>query len=117
MNHVPTTHRVKSLEEPMSSAPTPQKGSTRTFSTPAPSATKVCLAGSFNDWDAEVTPMQRNEYGTWSVTLQLAPGRYEYRFVVDGVWRSEVACEGPHGDCPHCVPNAFGTRNCVVNVF
>ena len=100
----------------MSSVPKTQKHRARTFTTPAPDAKKVCLAGSFNGWDPGATPMRRNEYGVWVVTLQLAPGRYEYRFVVDGEWRSEVACEGPHGDCPHCVPNDFGTRNCVVHV-
>ena len=101
----------------MSPTPKTQKRPSRTFTTRAPDATKVCLAGSFNRWDPEATLMQRNEHGVWSVTLPLDPGRYEYKFVIDGKWRCEEACEGPHGDCPHCVPNEFGTRNCVVNVF
>lgn len=101
----------------MSPAPKTQKRSSHTFTTRAPNAKTVCLAGSFNKWNPETTLMRRNEHGVWSVELQLEPGHYEYRFVVDGTWRSEEACEGPHGDCPHCVPNEFGSRNCVVNVF
>lgn len=100
----------------MSPTPKTQKRPPRTFTTRAPDAKEVRLAGSFNGWDPAATPMRKNEFGVWSVAVPLAIGRYEYRFVVDGVWRSEEACEGPHGNCPHCVPNEFGTRNCVVNV-
>ena len=100
----------------MSPALKSQKRPSHTFATRAPDAKKVYVAGSFNCWDPEVTLMQRNQHGVWSVTLQLEPGRYEYRYVIDGIWRSEESCEGPHGDCPHCVPNDFGTRNCVFEV-
>ena len=86
------------------------------FATRAPDAKKVCLAGSFNGWSADATPMQVNEYGVWSVELRLAPGRYEYKYVVDGEWRGEEACEESHKNCPHCVPNSFGTTNCVFEV-
>lgn len=51
----------------------------------APEAQAVALAGDFNGWDARRTPLARAGSGLWSVALRLAPGRYTYTFVVDGV--------------------------------
>jgi 5'-AMP-activated protein kinase regulatory beta subunit len=52
--------------------------------------------------------------GSWRVELELAPGRYEYKFIVDGAW----CCEPGHADadCADCVPNACGTMNRVIEV-
>jgi Carbohydrate-binding module 48 (Isoamylase N-terminal domain) len=51
----------------------------------APHAANVALVGDFNDWDAKATPMTRTPTGgTWSVALQLRPGRHVYAFVVNG---------------------------------
>jgi len=49
-----------------------------------PSAGSVYLAGEMNNWSPTATPMQRDVAGQWSVTLNLAPGQYLYKFVVDG---------------------------------
>ena len=49
-----------------------------------PTATSVALAGDFNRWDASATSLSRLADGTWSRTLRLAPGRYEYAYLVDG---------------------------------
>ena len=40
--------------------------------------------------------------GKWVKQLSLTPGRYEYRFVVDGDWVSDPNAEqtpNPHGGC------------------
>jgi hypothetical protein len=34
----------------------------------------------------KVIPMKRNGHGHWETTVDLAPGRYEYKFVRDGEW-------------------------------
>lgn len=47
-------------------------------------ASQVSIAGSFNDWRPSVTPMISMGPGWWVKGLVLPPGRYEYRFVVDG---------------------------------
>ena len=47
-------------------------------------AQDVLLAGSFDGWDPQATPMQPRGEGTWRAELELAPGLYEYKFVVDG---------------------------------
>jgi hypothetical protein len=48
-------------------------------------AHSVSLVGDFNDWSASATPLQQSgSKGAWTTTLALAPGRYEYAFLVDG---------------------------------
>jgi 1,4-alpha-glucan branching enzyme len=51
-----------------------------------PDAERVALCGDFNRWAAEATPMKRRDDGSWEVTVALAPGRHEYKFLVDGQW-------------------------------
>ncbi|HKI69848.1 MAG TPA: glycogen-binding domain-containing protein, partial [Verrucomicrobiae bacterium] len=51
-----------------------------------PSAQTAFVAGSFNDWVPEKTPMTSTGNGRWVSELAVAPGRYEYLFVVDGSW-------------------------------
>lgn len=47
--------------------------------------TSVNLAGTFNGWNKESTPMNRGADGkTWTIIVDLAPGRIEYKFVVNG---------------------------------
>ena len=52
------------------------------FSLSAPHAREVFIIGDFNEWKRE--PMKRKARGPWSITEKLAPGSYEYMFVVDG---------------------------------
>lgn len=58
---------------------------TTIFSLAAPRASSVALAGSFNQWDPSRHPLSGpDRNGTWTVTVPLAPGRYEYLFVING---------------------------------
>lgn len=45
----------------------------------------VSLAGSFNDWSQWHHIMRRQD-GAWVCQLDLEPGIYQYKFVVDGIW-------------------------------
>jgi 1,4-alpha-glucan branching enzyme len=74
-----------------------------------PSAQSVCIAGTFNDWHPQVTDMINVGGDRWAKALSLKPGRYEYRFVVDGRWEDDPAAS-------ETVENPFGTRNAVLNV-
>ena len=47
-----------------------------------PNAKTVALAGTFNDWNTQSTPMIQKG-ADWSVSINLAPGTYRYKFVVD----------------------------------
>jgi hypothetical protein len=69
----------------------------------APDARRVAVAGDFNRWDAESTPLVRDERSRrWSVTLALHDGEHRYAFVVDGTrWvpdpRAERSARGEDG--------------------
>ncbi len=85
-------------------------GKTKTKKVPfefvAQDAQKVFLAGNFNNWDTLASPMKKDKKGIWKTTVSLTPGRYEYRFLKDGSWENDPACFD-------CVPNEFGSQNCV----
>jgi 1,4-alpha-glucan branching enzyme len=50
----------------------------------AGNAQKVAIAGDFNDWKSERTPMKALKNGDFTIALQLDKGReYQYRFVLD----------------------------------
>lgn len=72
-------------------------------------AKQVALCGDFNGWVAHKTPLKRGADGNWETTLALAPGRYEYKFVVDGQWIPDPQARAQ-------VWNAHGTLNSVVEV-
>lgn len=67
------------------------------------------LVGDFNGWDPTAHPMQRNDDGSWSLTLELEPAAvYQYRYCTgDGVWHNDPAADG-------YVANPFGSENSVV---
>ena len=74
-----------------------------------PDAHEVFIAGSFNEWRTCDTPMIRLNGGGWSAQLNLEPGRYEYRFIVDGEWADDPAAT-------EWIPNPFGGANAVLEV-
>ena len=79
------------------------------FSFIAEAARKVYLVGDFNDWNEKSHLMKRDADGVWKKAVLLAPGRYEYKYLVDGAWREDP-------DNPNRCCNQFGTHNCVVEV-
>jgi Glycogen recognition site of AMP-activated protein kinase len=75
----------------------------------APQASSVSLVGDFNDWDPARSPMQTAQ-GVWATALSLAPGRYRYAFLVNGVeWRADPGA-------PAAKDDEFGTPSSVVTV-
>ena len=80
------------------------------FFLPVEAGTRVMLAGSFNDWEPETTVLEYDPVrGGCAVTLRLAPGEYEYKFVRGDEWISD------DGN-PNFTANDFGTLNSVVRV-
>ena len=71
------------------------------FTTLAPEAREVNVAGNFNDWRPEATPMKNTGEGKWVGRSMLRAGQYEYRFIVDGQWREDAQATqrvaNPHG--------------------
>lgn len=87
------------------------KGATKKieFKLIAPYANSVSIAGDFNNWDTNANQMKKDWKDDWAATLNLKPGRYEYKFFVDGTWQNDPSCSA-------CVPNQFGSTNCVIEV-
>jgi 1,4-alpha-glucan branching enzyme len=74
-----------------------------------PDAKEVFLVGSFNNWETRATPLVRDSLGDWAVELELPPGKYRYRLLVDGEWRD-------HPSAQQTAPNPFGAFDAVVVV-
>ena len=74
-----------------------------------PDAKNVYVAGSFNEWQPEMTPLAPLGNGRWAGKLAVKPGRHEYLFVVDGQWL-------PDPNASESVQNPFGGHNSVLIV-
>jgi len=74
-----------------------------------PQAKAVYVAGSFNEWTPEKTPLAQTGNGRWVGALEVTPGRHEYLFVVDGQWL-------PDPNARESVQNPFGGTNSVLIV-
>ncbi len=81
-----------------------------TFVLLAPDARSVALAGDFDGWDRTRMPMRRETSGLWTLVVPLAPGRYQYAFVVDG--QRFVADPA----APRALGDDFGQPTSVVTV-
>lgn len=79
------------------------------FSIAAPGAVEVGVGGSFNDWNASRHPLKKKPGGFWEKIVMLTPGRYEYKYMVDGSW-----CLDPSN--PRVCDNFFGTGNSVIEI-
>ncbi len=69
----------------------------------------VVATGDFSNWSSEGVRLERGADGRWSATLQLKPGEYQYRLIVDGQWANNPGAERRVG-------NAFGSENDVLVV-
>ena len=74
-----------------------------------PDAKSVSVAGTFNEWNPEKTPLNPLGNGRWTGGLEVKEGRYEYLFVVDGKWV-------PDPNAKETVQNPFGGKNSVLVV-
>ena len=82
------------------------------FSIKHTSADRVNVAGEFNGWSTDATPMSDEDGdGIWIAIMELEPGSYEYKFVTDG-GASWIADEGN----PESVPDPYGGKNSLVIV-
>jgi 1,4-alpha-glucan branching enzyme len=80
------------------------------FSVRAEAGKSVYLSGSFNQWDPTGKKMlDKKKEGIYTTTIKLAPGEYQYKFVIDGTW-----CADP--ECADWVQNDHGTLNSVITV-
>lgn len=69
-----------------------------TFELDAPGAHRVYLAGEMSRWDKDKLPMRRDATGRWSVTVDLGPGEWLYKFIVDGRWIADPGSDDHDAD-------------------
>jgi len=80
------------------------------FAHPAEANKHVFVAGDFNGWSATSTPLTFDEkFAMHVAVIEMPPGRYRYRLVVDGHWMAD-----PHNQ--HKQVNDYGEFNSVVVV-
>lgn len=74
-----------------------------------PDAKKVNLVGDFNAWSPVSDPMtDENGDGEWTLYYPLKPGRYAYKFVIDGdKWIADPSN-------PVSEPDGFDGKNSIV---
>ncbi len=70
----------------------------------------VCLTGDFNDWRDDSLPMKKKKDGSWSLEIELEPGR-EYQFLYHLGEKAYLNDDAPDAS----VPNPFGTgENSII---
>lgn len=60
-------------------------------------ASKVQLAASFTDWQFHALDMRRTDSG-WVLPVKLGPGKYWYKFIIDGNWTTDPNNQNQEGD-------------------
>jgi len=78
------------------------------FTLAAPQARCVQLAGDFNSWVPDGSEMEFSN-GVWKKIMALSPGRYRYRYVVDGRWLSDPLNA-------YTEPSPFGDRDSIIDL-
>jgi len=72
-------------------------------------ASSVVLVGDFNSWDQNKNEMKKSKDGAYHKILMLPPGKYEYKFLVDGQWKNDPLNKNTTKNC-------FETLNNVIEV-
>uniref|UniRef100_A0A7V3KMJ3 CBM20 domain-containing protein n=1 Tax=candidate division WOR-3 bacterium TaxID=2052148 RepID=A0A7V3KMJ3_UNCW3 len=73
------------------------------FTLREPQAKDVVVTGTFSNWNPTGIKMTKKD-NTWVAEVDLKPGTYEYKFIIDGVWKEDP-------DNPWKVPDGFGGSN------
>jgi hypothetical protein len=76
----------------------------------APGALHVGVAGDFNGWIADSTPLAPVGDGWWEARVELGPGVYEYVYIIDGKWTTPP-------EAKITVADGFGGLNGVLEVL
>ncbi len=77
---------------------------------PSVEAADVVVCGDFNGWGDEPMPLARRKDGRFSATVTLPPGRYRFRYLVDGErWENDWSAD-------EYVANDYGSDDSVVSI-
>ena len=79
------------------------------FMTKVEGAKEVVLTGEFTEWAKDRIRLHSMGDGEWNAMLELPPGEYRYRLLVDGEWRD-------HAEAAKRLPNPYGSQDCILTV-
>ena len=106
-------HQEKEIKQTLSKVPKldiEKDGKLTIFKINAPQAKKVDLGGDFNNWNYKNTSLMKDhETDIWKKEIFIKPGRYEYKFIIDGNWLID----------PNNIKktwNTFGSENSVIEI-
>lgn len=80
-----------------------------------PSAKKVYLSGSFNQWSTLIHPMISTDSG-WVCSIDLGPGKHLYKFIVDGQWISDPENKLRESDTYHGYNSIYFKTNKIFQL-
>jgi 1,4-alpha-glucan branching enzyme len=72
-------------------------------------AERVRLVADFAGWETQPIDLRQQDNGDWQLTVELPPGRYSYRFLVNDQWKDDPESKDYEF-------NSYGTLNAVVVV-
>ena len=80
------------------------------FVQPGDAKCSIVVAGDFNHWSATANPLRYSpQLGVHHAIVDIPPGRYQYRLVIDGVWQAD-----PYN--ANVQLNEYGEHNSVLVV-
>ncbi|AUC83877.1 glycoside hydrolase [Polaribacter sp. ALD11] len=82
-----------------------------TFTVSAEDASDVAVVGSFNEWNAEFTPLKKLKNGSFKGTVDLeAKTSHEFKYLIDGAYINETEADG------YAWNDFAGTENSVIEL-
>jgi 1,4-alpha-glucan branching enzyme len=94
------------IAKPAAAPSAAEKKVVANFELMAPNAKEVLVTGSFTSWSSTGIAMKKGANGLWKTSINLKPGKYEYKFIVDGQWWND-----PNNNAT--TSNSFGSLNSV----
>jgi 1,4-alpha-glucan branching enzyme len=79
------------------------------FSARAKGASEVIVTGDFTKWSQGGIRLRKGPHDEWRTVLELEPGEYQYRLLIDGTWQDDPQASKR-------VPNPYGGHNSVLRV-
>lgn len=67
----------------------------------------IFLVGDFNQWNETSHPLRRRETRDFELELEIPPGKYRFKYLVDGVWWNDP-------DAEEYAPNPWGSEDSVI---
>jgi 1,4-alpha-glucan branching enzyme len=69
----------------------------------------IFLVGDFNQWNERSHPLRRIKDRSYELELEIPPGKYRFKYLVDGVWWNDP-------DAEEYAPNPWGSEDSVIRI-